>query len=44
MKQNYFNKIILGTAHFDKKYGLIKKKFKLSEYFKILNRFKKKKN
>ena len=43
MKQNYFNKIILGTAHFDKKYGLIKKKFKLSEYFKILNRFKKKK-
>ena len=43
MKQNYFDKIILGTAHFDRDYGLIKKRFQLSEYYKILDKLKKKK-
>ena len=42
MKQNYFDKIILGTAHFDRDYGLIKR-FQLSEYYKILDKLKKKK-
>lgn len=43
MKNNYFKKVILGTAHFDKEYGVVKKKFQISGYQKIFKELNKRK-
>ena len=43
MKNNYFKKVILGSAHFDKEYGILKKNFQISDYQKIIKELKKRK-